>query len=189
RIFLAQHLYGVHLFLLTSLAAVLSRIRPWQVGATVVLLLTCNGIGARVDEVLRLDIPNRPGARAAVAFFEEHRDPSEPVVVCSPLLYFSLLYYSENRDNWFIYDHPQYPLAHFLGGPIVTEQQLLSDAAYQAIHAPHFWIADMNSQWRHGHVPPPADRRVLCNGSFREVHDFQGTITITGYAPGAEIDR
>ncbi|MCX7428753.1 MAG: glycosyltransferase family 39 protein, partial [Planctomycetia bacterium] len=47
RIFLAQHLYGVHLFLLTSLAAVLSRIRPWQVGATVVLLLTCNGIGAR----------------------------------------------------------------------------------------------------------------------------------------------
>ncbi|MBN1908514.1 MAG: glycosyltransferase family 39 protein, partial [Pirellulales bacterium] len=145
RVFTARYLFSVHLLLMAGAAVLIARIRPREVRWLVITVLMLVAIDGNLSRHMRLEVAHRPGGRAAVAFLESRRRPGEPVVVCSPLLYFSLLYYARDRNAWYLYDHPDYPMTHFRGKPIVEARQVLSREQLEQIESRRIWVADMHS--------------------------------------------
>lgn len=186
KIFVAHYLFAVHLFFVVSAALVIARLSHWEVQLGVVGLLVLLSIDYHVSWRARLNTANRPGGRAAVAFLESERQKGEPVVVCSPLLYYSLLYYATDRDGWYIYDHPHYPITHYGGRPLVEKKIILSHMELKQLLTSRIWVADMRSMWPHGHVPVLPGWKKTRSRRFREPYRIQGTTVIRAYDIGPE---
>jgi hypothetical protein len=127
---------------------------------------------------------DRPGGRGAVAFLDEHRKKGEPVVTCSPLLHYSLLYYTKDRARWYIYDDPEFPLSHYRGKPLVRSSELISLKGMDRFKGPFVWVGDMESSWTYGHVQVPADWKLAERKEFLEVYDLQGVTALAKYRVG-----
>ncbi len=178
NVFGLRYFLIAHLFLLVGLAALVWRI-PWAPArAVVAAVLLLNGLGAAVDFWTAADLARKPGARAAADYLDGRRGREEPVVVCSPLVYFSLLYHSKERGRHFVYadDHP---FLHYHGSAALTGADLITVEQLRACVSSRVWVVDMvRGYWGSRSVPVPPEWVEQGRHAFAEAFGLGEVIAI-----------
>lgn len=181
KIFHLRYFIFSHIWFVMAAAVLLARI-PWSdVRVLIVALVVFDCSAAYVQFWQKLKIPYKPGAQDATRFIEDRRNSGEPVVVCSPLLYFSVLYHTPNREDWYVYTGGE-PTRHYEGAAILTEgvewdSRNLRNAAKSKSRV---WAVDMTG-WGYRSVPVPDDWVLLEQKRFPEVYGVQGVIVVRAY--------
>lgn len=179
KVFHLRYFLFSNLFLLASVAVVVARVphvlERRLLCSWILIIFLC------IDFAFweGLNISSKPGARACTAFLAEKRKAGEPVVVCSPLLYFSVLYHAENRSGWFVYNDGR-GVVHYEGGAIISPDDLIFDAGLEAIDSPRIWVVDMTG-WGTRTVPVPGSWTLAAEIRFPEVYHVQGDILLRQY--------
>ena len=126
-----------------------------------------------------LDIASKPGAQGATHHIFSERAPSDPVLVSSPYIYFAILHYASEE-----FGAPQVPrlyspsgeLAHFSGGPIMIQQDIVGDSGIAAYNDT-VWVVDTTGFTESPFVQPGHWREVS-REVFPEVFVHQGDIIV-----------
>jgi len=176
---LRYFLFG-NLFFLASLAALCCRVphmlaRRLLYGGTLAALMAIHCTFWQ-----KLAITDKPGARACTSFLADHRRSEEPVIVCSPLLYYSVLYHAQDRTGWFLYSDRR-DVVHYEGAAVVDTKDVIRDVQLQAISSERVWVIDMTG-WGGREVPVPRTWSLLSVRRFPEVYYVQGEILLREYA-------
>jgi uncharacterized membrane protein len=186
KVFCLRYFLVANLFFLGSLAALLGRV-PWQIERRALYAwLFAMLLIIHIDFWNTLDISSKPGARAAAAFLDSKRQTSEPVVVCSPLLYFSVQFHADDRTNWRVY-YKRREVVHYEGGAIMTAEELILPDELGALTSERVWAVDMTG-WGERSVPVPATWTLLTEQWFPEVFNVQGEIIVRQYLTQAEAE-
>jgi hypothetical protein len=177
---ITRYLAFVQPFLLLSFAVLLSRLAgrlPRNIAACVLIV---GGLTVHVGFLYLLDIPKKPGAQAAAKYVAMHRHSGEPVIACSTLLYFPMLYHSQNRTGWQVYyDGDNIP--HYLGSAAIIPEDIITRDQMEAIRSDRAWVVSSSGAWarRPMHIPPhwvyESEER------FPEMYLFQKDIAIIRY--------
>ena len=170
-----------HLFILTifaALAVYLSNKWLRRFAGTLVIIALAWGSWHYWQE---LRIPEKPGARQAVADLYALRQNNEPILVSSPFIYFSILYYATAEHDSTepkLYSETG-ELSHFSGGPILTASDIQGPEVFSSTSA-SLWIVD-TSGFGGQPLKLPAGWRLESERSYPEVFAHQGDITIRHY--------
>jgi mannosyltransferase len=170
-----------HLFILAG-AAALPTLLPgrwlrWGVSSVLVTILV-SGSASYWQE---LKIPSKPGARAAVASLFDQRRNNEPIIVSSPFVFFSILYYAEQEHNSSapkLYSESG-ELAHFAGGPILKPSDIQGSNIFNDPQSA-LWVVD-TSGFGGQPLNVPSPWQIDFEQSYPEVFSHQGDITIRRY--------
>ena len=182
RIFHLRYFLFCHLFLLAVLARAVWKLCPHRLERSLVsawLLVT----GAMIDVAFleRLDILSCPGVKGATAWIAESRRPGEPVVVCSPLFFFPVLYHLPGRSDCFLFSDGQ-PVVHYEGGSAVMPQDLITTETLSTLRTGRVWVINMDGgHWGTRTVPVPAHWRLTNHATFLEAYGVQGTAIVDVY--------
>jgi hypothetical protein len=102
------------------------------------------------------DIAHKPGARAAAEYIAARRRSDEPVIVSTPLFYFSMLYYADRRADHYLYWNGK-PIIHHNGNAALTPEDLIADDRLRAFPGRRVWLVDVAGSswlgWSMGPVP------------------------------------
>jgi mannosyltransferase len=185
-LFTLRYLLFAHLFLLAGLAVVAARVAD-PLGWAVVVFLVTASLWAFADFWERVDVAGKPGYRGAAEFISRQRRPDEPVVVCSPLIYPSILYHSRPRAGMFFHT-PKGQAEHYAGGPLFTRDDFLSADQLLALRGRRVWVVNMvGGYWGDQAVPVPPSWVAQERREFPEVFE-QGKVVAVAYEP-AGADR
>lgn len=174
-----RFLVFAHLFMVAALAGlVMSSKRP-PVRATLVTLITFWFAATAVHYWQELDIIHKPGAHAAARAVYTTRQTNEPVVVTSPFVFFAIDHYSKEEYGA---DQPKLlsangELAHFAGGPILTQQDVISPDIFTSTTSSTLWLVDTTG-FGSTEIPLPASWHVAERGTFPEVYGYQGDVIV-----------
>jgi hypothetical protein len=189
KVFHLKFLLFAHLFLLAGLGVVLGR-SPWRPARALICAALFSAMFA--DSIWfrqKLDIPGKPGARGATEFIVRRRQPEEPIVVCSPLLYHAMLFHAPDSRGYFLYDDG-HDIRHDEGAAVLTPDIKIDSLQLGEAAAARVWVVNLDGGSYYGHqaVPvPDAWIPVQCE-SFPEVYGFQGQIVVVAYQPARAKD-
>lgn len=182
KVFHLRFLLFAHLFFLVALAVLVgripSRLERWS--ASLLLLIGFLAIYAHL--LRRLDIPNKPGARAAADFIAMQRHAREPVVVSSPALFFPLIYHLQGRASCHLIVTDGGSVVHYLGRAILTPEDVIREEQLRNLTATRLWI--VNNDHGDGGITPVRlpDRWALKRTTrFPEVYEGRGQVMILEY--------
>ncbi len=142
HVFTPRYFIMAHVFLLIGLAALVRRIPRLLERTIVAVVLLVLFVGIYVDYWRALDIAHKPGAQGAAAFLHEQRRPGEPVIVCMPRFYFSILHYAQDRRNYYLYSDGR-PMPHHYGTAAMIPEDLITDEQLRAFRTRRVWVVDM----------------------------------------------
>jgi mannosyltransferase len=180
KVFHLRYLLFANIFFFGALAALLARL-PYRIERRFVCLWVCGVLlFAYVEFWNKLNISEKPGARACVALLAEKRREGEPVIVCSPLLFFSTLYHATDRSLWYIYNDGNV-VVHYEGGAIIRPEDLIFDEDLDKLATARAWVIDMTG-WGARRVPVPAEWMLNSEHRFPEVYRVQGDIVLREYS-------
>jgi len=164
-----------HVFVLIGLAVLVFRIPFLVERSAVIAVLLATFLVVALDGYQEMDLPNRPGARAAAAFIQRQRGAGEPLIVASPLYYAPLLYHGNKPEDSFVYTDGNLP--HYYGTAVLSAHELISQKQLEALRCKRVWVVNMASgYWGLQVVPVPANWLEKKASSFRDlpgVGDFQ----------------
>jgi mannosyltransferase len=182
KIFTLRYFLFANLFFLVCLASLVWRI-PTTVyrGIVAGYLLAC-ALAIDVAFWQGMAILDKPGAQAAIAYIEQHKQPGEQVVVCSPVVYLSMLYHAPDRDDWHVYLHDPTAVKHYNGGPVLLESDYWDDERLRNYQQQRIWVVNMHGGgWDPTPVPGPATWTLVEAQDFPEVYRVQGVISVALY--------
>jgi mannosyltransferase len=175
-----------HLFLLAGLAVLWARI-PLRIerGLLGGFILT-NALFIYINFWQEMDVAHKPGYRGAVEFIQQHRQADEPVIVDSPLIYFSILYYGRNEQGWRLYSSDGREIVHYLGRAAVIPQDIITDEQIRAAHVRRVWLVNQSGGYW-GTFAGPTSRKWIQKSSkvFPETLGL-GEVTVVEYAVAPE---
>jgi hypothetical protein len=182
---IARYLAFMQPFLLVSVAVLLRRIPDGLIRNGFACILLINGLGLHLDFVDSLEIDKKPGARAAAARIDANRSAGEPVIAVTGLLYFPMLYHTKDRADWHVY--AEGGLAHYLGGPVAVEGDIIDRVGMDALSSPRAWVVTTSGAWgRRGGMYIPADWRKEREQAFAEVMPWQKDVVVEVYSVPAK---
>ena len=189
--FVGQSLYQdrffvfAHLFIIAALALLIGRLPGRFIRHGAAALALAGFIVALMSFWQQLDIPRKPGARAATEYVFEHRlSTDESIVVSSPFVYFAVLHYA-------VEDYELSPPAlprlysetgeflHFAGGPILTAADFIGPEVFSTEHQA-LWVVDTTG-FGEQPLPVPSDWLATESVTYPEVFVHQGDVTATKY--------
>jgi len=89
-----------------------------------------------------------PGMRGAVAYLDETRQPTEPVVVCNPMLFTSIVAYTQHHDRIYATGSPlQYPF--YQGTAVMRDDEYLSAEELNRTPSQKVWTFDADKWFNH----------------------------------------
>lgn len=179
KIFCLRYFVFAHAFFYIAVGVIIGDLNDTLVRRLLFLAVTVWLIWVHLEFVRDLDVPHCPGAIGANEYLEASRSVGETVVVCSPLLYFSMLHHSKNRKDWYVYKPPQ-PIPHFEGTALLDRSEMLSDGELDELPGSALWVVDMTG-WGVREVPATPKWGLLSERRFREVLDIQGDIIVRKY--------
>lgn len=140
------------------------------------------------------DFDQRPGARAAARYIEQHRAPGDAVVVCSQTNYYPLLYHSGGARGIWLFDDEKNVRRHSWGSAIILPSELLSRADLDSLASPRVWIVDSErASWGPLRVPRASHWRMRAQRRFRGTWGFEGEYVVTEFdnnaQPAGEVGR
>jgi uncharacterized membrane protein len=179
-------LFHLRYFLIANLSfwaafgVVLSRL-PFATGRRV-LYASCLATLFCVDLDVRgeLAIAEKPGMKAAVAWIEEQRQPDEPIVVSSALLFFPAYYHASDREAVALFDRGE-KVVHYHGAAALKPEDLMQVDAIREQNATVWTINMGGGHWGHSYVPQQAGWRKVEERRFPEVYRVQGTVIVIKY--------
>jgi mannosyltransferase len=182
KTFALRYFLFAHLFLLAGLAVVWARfpfrIERGLIGAYILTSALCIYIGFWQE----MDVAHKPGYRGAVEFIQQHRQADEPVIVDSPLIYFSILYYGRSEPGWYLYSSDGREIVHYLGRAAVIPQDVLTEEQIRAAHFRRVWLV-IHSGGYWGMFATPISSKWVQKSStvFPETLGL-GQVTVVEYA-------
>ena len=146
NIFFTRYLLAGHLFLLISGAVLLCRVPLWplRLAGVVAALVGMSQLSLKHYE-RRERLARLPGIQGAMARFEEARQSSEPLIVCNPMLFTSVVAYARPGDDCFVAT-AEYPFFH--GTAVIRNEEYFPDKKLSDGSCRVVWTLDAN-QW-HG---------------------------------------
>lgn len=175
NIFIDRYFTFTHVFIAIVLARVVCRItnRTMRICATVWLVINLALLFVMLHR--RLEIPNRPGMHGAAQWIDSMRQPSEPVLATSPMIYYPLLYHLADKKTCYLL--AEYAaLAPHEGGAFAKPTDCISQEQLAALQGGRIWL--VTGGWRGKPIEPPLNWKMLEERSFQEVYEFQGLITV-----------
>src|SRR3989344_2202479 len=179
-LYLDRFFIFTHVFMLAGLALLAVKLSARSRVLTTTLLIAgfLVAFAARWQE---LDIPHKGGMQDAVAFISTYQ-PTSPIIVSSPFVYFSALHHVVEK-----FPHVSPPrlytttgeLVHFAGGPIQTVEDIVGPSFLTQDHAA-LWVIDTTGFGQQPLAPDPA-WVVQHQQHFPEVFPHQGEIIATHY--------
>ena len=145
NIFIPRYLAFIQPFVLASLAVLLCRIPDDVLAGSVAFIVAVMGIGVHLDFVDSMEIGKKPGAHTAAAYIDASRQDGEPVIACSGLLYFPMLYHAGNRKDWHVYGEEE--LLHYVGGPGIVASERVDRSSMDAIDSKRAWVVTTSGGW------------------------------------------
>lgn len=149
--------------------------RPWIRNIVLSVLL----IGTALSFPLRfygLDIPHKPGMRAAAAFLNERASPDDTVVVSTSYIYFTHRYYNTLPLRPLLLGKN---LTHYSGTALINPEEVVPD--FESIREDKtIWKIDTTG---FGNFQPdvPTTWKQRSEHRFEDMYDFRGTITVREY--------
>lgn len=178
KVFHLRYFLFAHLFLLAGLGMLVGRI-PYPLERRLfAAVILATAVDFYASFMAKLDIPARPGARAAAAWVDLRRANNEPVVVASPLLYLSMLYHTRDRTDWHVHGGLQ-GIRHYEGAAVFTSEDAVSTQELSHLSAPRLWIVNQEGGgWGTRRVPVPPGWVLKEQKKFPEVYKVQGEIAV-----------
>jgi len=182
RIFHLRYFLFCHLFLLAALARVVWKLLSGRLERGLVSAwLVATGLLINFAFWDKMDIAHRPGVKGATAWIHSSRQVGEPVIVCSPLYLFPVLYHLPGRSGCFLYNDGT-PVVHYEGGAAVLPEDLISPERMRGLKSHRAWIVNTEGGfWGKRTVPVPASWRLLDSKSFLEAYGVQGNVVVLLY--------
>ena len=179
RVFYSRYLLFAHLFILISLALLIGQVHSRWARRTVGGLLLLFSLVLDLRFIEKVDLPSNPGASAVAAYVEGRREPDEPVVVCSPLLYLPLRYHLGDVPGWVQYGGQP---VHWHGWSAIRSEEVMSHDRLRAFQGQRLWVVDLvgNNQYRIS-VPVPADWVARRRVRFRDTYGLHVEIVVVEY--------
>jgi hypothetical protein len=172
-------------FFLIALAALVFRIPFLLERSVIAAALLAAFVFVSVESYQAMDLPNRPGARAAADFVLRQRRPGEPVIVSSPLYYDALFYHGKKPANFFIYSDGN-PILRYHGTAVLTPEELISQEQIERLVSRRVWVVNMASQyWGTKFVPVPPNWTETSTNTFPDLLGV-GDFHIVEYQPRGE---
>jgi mannosyltransferase len=183
KVFSLRYFVMGHLFLLVGLAVLVWRVRfPLERSLIAIVLLAASAVGY-ADLWQIMNVANRPGAAGAAEFIYRHRKPGEPVVVCSPLFYFSILYHAPDRSDHYLYMDGR-PIVHYEGAAALVSEDLIVGDQLQSVRTQRIWVVDMASAyWGMRSVPVPPQWTAKKTEMFADVFGIGNYIVVEYEVP------
>jgi mannosyltransferase len=180
KVFGLRYFTFAHLFFLAGLGLLVFRL-PWpRERAALAALVLVNFLWVDVGFWQKTEAAHRPGVRGAARFLDERRAAGEPVVVCSPLFYFSVQYHLADRSGCYVYDDGR-GVVHFHGAAVMVPEDFVRTAQLQALDCRRVWVINMSGgYWGDHAVPVPKDWVVKSKQDFAEVFGL-GKVTVVEY--------
>lgn len=171
-----------HIFIVVGLALLLSRLRPaWFRYATLALIIF-GFAAASLSYWFELDIPDKPGARAATQAIFEQYQAGQPILASSPFIFFAVDHYAREEFNLLapprLYSETG-QLLHFAGGPILTAADIVGPEIFKTDYRV-LWVVDTTGFGGSRLVPPPP-WQPLVTKTYPEVFPYQGDVSVTRY--------
>lgn len=170
-----------HTFIIIALAVLLSRIRLKLLRLFSVLIVIAGFIATYTIYWTELDLNKKGGAHAAITAIYEQKLPDEPIIATSPFIFFSVLHYAQEEFND---SEPRLfseneGLAHFAGGPILKQADVVGPAIFNSANK-ILWVVDTTG---FGSTPLklPPEWQSQYHESFPEVFPYQGDVMVTKY--------
>jgi uncharacterized membrane protein len=180
-IFVSRYLIFAQVFLLAALGLALGRL-PWlRLRLVLYAAVLLASLGGDLLAWQALDLEDRPGSRGTAAFIDARRRPGEPVVVCSPLLFLSVLYHSADRADWYVYS-PGPEVPHYEGAAVLTPADQIEAAQLRDLAVRRVWVVNIEGgSWGPRTVPVPDRWTPRGRHAFPEPYDFQGNTVVELY--------
>jgi mannosyltransferase len=185
-VFHVRYFLLAHLFFLVALGMLVWRIRSRWARAAVVVALLANGLYIYSSFVGDYMTPEKPGARGACEYLARRRAPGDPVVVTSPQVYVSVLYYFPEPELVRVY-YGGHRIPHYEGAAILTPEDVLSDEQLLGIHARTIWVIDAIGEKKFS-VPPPESWTEKGRHTFPQAYGG-GPVLVTQYEVPENVTR
>ncbi|MGH7194853.1 MAG: hypothetical protein ACREJM_15160, partial [Candidatus Saccharimonadales bacterium] len=130
---------------------------------------------------LRAEFSARPGARAAAEFLQRCRRADEPVVVCSQLYFYPIVYHSTDATGLWLFDDQDKVRRHCWGSAIIQPSELISLSACETLDCHRIWAVDMVGGWGSLRVPRCRSWDLVSERRFRGTWDFEGDYLVREY--------
>ena len=127
NIFVGRYLIAAQMFSFLSIAVVISDI-PWRLfrWSSAVILVLSMSLLAKEQFLTRQFNASLPGMQSAVSYLDQQRHPDDIAMICNPMLFTSIVLYTNNRDGLFVPGAPgRYPFFQGAGVMRDDEFQLL----------------------------------------------------------------
>jgi hypothetical protein len=182
NIFHSRYLLFAHVFLATALAALICRVSHPGTRRLLAIWATFVGLSLYVHFWWGLDLASKPGARAAAAMIDEHRNVGESVIAASPMLYYPMRFHSSDRSGWLMYNDRDLPYVHYYGSAVLDPSTLITRQQLPAVDGAALWVVEMSGDvWQTRPVPVESPWELESMSSYPELYIFQGTIYLKKY--------
>jgi hypothetical protein len=179
----------VQTLLLAAAALLIGRLPRWWLRSPAALLLL-GALGTRTYQqyAQREHCASVPGLVSVLEQFERSRGPTEPLVVCHPMLFTSVAAHSQERGHVFVYGHA----GHY---PFFYGTAVLRDVDYcpkpEDVAANSGWIWTLNAdQWgaQSWHVPAPTGYELVAATTVPEYYcQLQLNLYKSTHHPSADV--
>jgi len=133
----ARYWTFAHLFVLAGVGLLclgLPRLRIPVMGAILALSL-----GLSLHYWMLAERAPKLGAHAAAIFLAEHRQPEEPVVVCSPIYYFAVRHYLNDSGPCYL---QQRRVVHHDGAAALTHEDFITNDQIRDLAHSRLWVVN-----------------------------------------------
>lgn len=172
----ARYLMFAEIYLFAAICVLVCRIPPRfaRIGCCA-LLLAGFGFLAWKQHQQRASDSLLPGMRGAMAHIDATRKAGEPLVVCDPAIFASVVAHTTKRQETFtFYPGTPYPFTH--GAAVIRDDEYLSADELQRSKYQTVWAFDAETWgWK---VPMPARWTMLGEKRFKE---FNGVFVLRLY--------
>lgn len=156
-IFVPRYLISAQLFALAAIAVAVSDI-PWKAlrWASVVVIVFAMGWLTREQYLTRAYDASLPGMQAAVEYLDEQREDGDLVLVCNPMLFTTIVFYTKERSQLYTKGRPHY-YPYFQGTAVMRDNEYFDLSKLRKDTAQRVWTFDAD-RWLGGtwsvHMPP-----------------------------------
>ncbi|QDU05394.1 hypothetical protein V6x_51310 [Gimesia chilikensis] len=148
-VFVPRYLISAQVFALISIAVAVSNI-PWKLFRRTGILLVLMAMGwlAKEQFLTRTLNASLPGMRGAVTYLNDQREVDETVIVCNPMLFTSIVFYIDDRDQLFTQGTPRgYP--YFQGTAVMRDDEYLQISELKNQSHTRIWTFDADKWFGH----------------------------------------
>lgn len=172
-------IYSMPFFAILIASAAYRIPKGWLRLGTMTLLLVGTALSFPV-RFYGLNIPARPGMRAAEAYVATRATPGDGMVIGSSFVFFTHRYYNASPIT------PQLlgnNLVHYSGTALLNESDIIRDLSLVNAPSRKVWTIDTTGFGNYQLVPP-ANWQKISEASFDDIYDHRGTIIVREYTLG-----